>query len=193
MNQLKKIWTQVQSTEQLLKNLKTATNDDALAILEALKERLIHQDGSLKYLDLSGVKLSKATLAASILEGVDFSKASLEHSYFYDAKLMGANFSQAKMTFANFRGAKLNTANFDKAELVNVNFARADLSGANLSEALLTNANFWRTNLSGANLSGANLVDASIVDVIADETTVLPDGSVYSPSSDWRRFTGQQS
>src|SRR5687767_7549585 len=116
MKQLKTFWTQFQSTEQLLKNLKTAPNDDAVAILEALKERLLHQDGSLKHLDLSGVKLNKATLAAAILEGVDFSKASLEHCYFYDAKLMGANFSQAKMTFANFRGASLSTANFGRSE-----------------------------------------------------------------------------
>jgi uncharacterized protein YjbI with pentapeptide repeats len=192
MKQLKNLWTQLQSTEQLLKNLKTASNDDALAILETLKERLLHQDGNLKHLDLSGVKLNKATLAAAVLEGIDFSHASLEHCYFFDAKLSGANFSRAKMTFANFRGARLSTTNFAEAELSNVNFARADLSGANLSNASLVGANFWRTNLSGANLDGANLVDASMIDVLADETTLLPDGSPYSSTTDWRRFTGQQ-
>src|SRR5690349_19749770 len=110
MKQLKQFWTQIQSTEQLLKQLKSNANSDALRALETLKERLAHQDGSFKHLDLSGVKLSQATLAAALLEGINFSRATLDHAYFYDAKLAQANFSYAKMTFANLRDAKLNDA-----------------------------------------------------------------------------------
>jgi uncharacterized protein YjbI with pentapeptide repeats len=65
------------------------------------------------------------------------------------------------------------------------------LTGANLANALLVGANFWRTMLIGANLSEANLVDAKLVDIQADETTILPDGSSWSSDVDWRRFTGQ--
>jgi uncharacterized protein YjbI with pentapeptide repeats len=190
MKRLRVFFKKFQSTDNLLAQVRNNGNQSALAALEALKERVAHQDGTLQNLDLSGANLSKATLAASDLQAVDFSGAKLGHAYFLEANLQKANFNKAQMIFANFRAANLRGASFKAALLENANFSRADLGNVNLQNANLRQANFWRTNLKGANLTDANLVDASLSDVICDETTILPDGEAWSENVAWTHFTG---
>lgn len=192
MKRLRVFLKKFQSTDSLLSDIRSNGNKSALAALEALKERVAHQDGTLQNMDLSGAKLSEATLAASDLQSVDFRGAKLEHAYFLEANLQEANFDYAEMTFANFRGANLQGASFKQAKLDKANFARTDLSQANLEDANLSGANFWRTTLKGANLKGINLVDATLSDVICDETTILPDGKIWSENVDWSKFTGRK-
>ncbi|MGJ3239741.1 MAG: pentapeptide repeat-containing protein [Anaerolineae bacterium] len=189
IKKLRAILHRFQSTEQLLKQLQTGSNGTALAVLEVLKERLAHRDGTLHDADLSGASLKQATLATAELEAINFSKATLEHIYLHNAQLNRAVFTQANLRYANLRGASIQNACFDHALLQQANFARADLRGSSFQQADLQQANFWETTLIGVDFSGAILTNASLADVICDASTILPDGTAWSVACDWSQYT----
>ena len=62
------------------------------------------------------------------------------------------------------------------------------LCGANLRNANLQAANLWQTDLRGADLTGADLTDANLPGTLFDESTILPDGTHWSPQSNLARF-----
>lgn len=192
MNQLKKLralFTHFLSDEQLRARLIGSDVTDALNALEALKERRALQEGTLTEANLAGANLPHGTFARGQLNGVDFSNGQLQNAYFYDAQLQQASFANADLRDANFRAAQLAHGTFEGATLLNANFSRAMLIGAILRNADLRKANFWRTDLRGADLQGARLDEASLIDVVADETTILPDGTAWTPQTDWSAFT----
>lgn len=82
--------------------------------------------------------------------------------------LSGAQLS----TYSNENGADLYGANLSDANLY-----RAVLRGANLRGADLSGANLGHVDLSGADLTGASLLDADVMMVVTDETTICPDGN----------------
>jgi uncharacterized protein YjbI with pentapeptide repeats len=63
------------------------------------------------------------------------------------------------------------------------------VQGANLVEANLQGAYLRGTRLHGAILEGANLQEASLEKAALDETTILPDGTPWTPATDMARFT----
>lgn len=69
--------------------------------------------------------------------------------------------------------------------------AGVNLSGATLSFSNLSGANLQGSDLRGADLRHALLLDADLQDVQFDETTVLPDGTGWTPHVDTQRFTDQ--
>lgn len=186
-------WYRLLPSEKLIALAAAQRSPGKASILIAtLKERLAHQDGSLDHLDWSAATLPGALLSACRMKGANLSAAQLRGAYFGYSDLSGADFRGADLREAHFREARLNGARFDRAKLRDANFARAVLAGSSLREADLVNANFWAADLRGANLNGALMTNCSLVAVIADETTILPNGETGADQVCWRRFTASE-
>jgi uncharacterized protein YjbI with pentapeptide repeats len=128
--------------------------------------------------------LSKANLAGSSLENVNFSQADGQEANLSSAVITGdfegANFSYANLSnieanLVNFSGANLSFSCLSRADLQYCNLQYANLSGAdlsgvdlsyaNLADANLAGASLSEVNLKGANLAGANLASATLFEV----------------------------
>lgn len=143
-------------------------------LIESLKERLAHQDGSLDHVDWSAAKLGGALLSSCRMKQAKFSSAVLRGAYFGYSDLREADFSRADLRETHFREARLDHARFDGADLRGANFARAVLAGSSFAKADLTNVNFWRADLRGANLKDALICQCSVADAVTDDRTSLP-------------------
>lgn len=82
------------------------------------------------------------------------------------------------------KGANLRYANLQGADLFRANLQDAKLRHANLQGARLTGANLQGADLGYANLQGVRLADAEL-----NESTVLPDNTLWTPYTDMTRFT----
>ena len=164
-----------------------ARNTDVL--LEALKERLAHQDGSLDHVDWSAAKLDGALLSSCRIRYARFPQAHLRGAYFGYSEISAADFTLADLRETNFREANLKDAIFDGADLRDANFARAVLTGGSFKAADLAKANFWHADLRGADLQDASMLDCSMVDVLVNQATRLPDGENVGGDVCWERYT----
>lgn len=164
-----------------------ARNADML--IDALKERLAHQDGSLDHVDWSATKLNGALLSACRIRRARFSQAQLRGAYFGYSQISAADFTLSDLRETNFREANLKDATFDGADLRDANFARAILAGASFNGADLAKANFWRADLRGADLKDASMANCSMVDVLVNEATRLPDGEIVGDAVCWDHYT----
>lgn len=104
----------------------------------------------------------------------DWSETNLQATNLRDGVLRGANFSRANLLMTGLNqvdgeGASFQNADMRRSNLSYANLKKADLCGANLTDALL-----WESDMEGA---------------LFDETTLLPDGSQWSPEVDMQRFT----
>ena len=150
------------------------------SLIEILRERLAHQDGSLEGVDWSSLNLCDIMLSSSRMPKAQFQRATLAGAYFGYSDLRASNFEGADLRDAHFREADLSAARFDGANLRGANLARANLSGCSFVAADLTGANFWGTDLRGANLSGANLSNCCLTAVLVDDSTTMPDHTADS-------------
>ena len=163
------------STEELIARVRQCAGDGARhALIEILKERLAHQDGSLEAVDWSRLRLNKVTLSASKMPRAQFRNAELKGAYFGYCDLRAANFKAADLGEAHFREADLSAAVFDGANLRGANFARANLQRCSMIGADLTGANLWGADLRGANFAEARLDSCCLIAVVVDESTILP-------------------
>ncbi|HEX2623428.1 MAG TPA: pentapeptide repeat-containing protein [Phototrophicaceae bacterium] len=115
------------------------------------------------------------------------------------AYLVQADLQKADLTDANLYRAKLESANLQGADLTSANLDDADLEGANLQGARVVDASLRAVNLQEANLQGADLTGATLENAdlghdngyptIFDQSTILPDGSRWTPETDMTRFT----
>jgi hypothetical protein len=118
--------------------------------------------------------------------------------------LRDGSLRQARLLMANLRGANLRDANLEGASLWGAELQGADLWGANLqrSSLLLTNlqgarlrfanlqgANLWGADLTGANFLQSNLQGARLAEAWFNESTVMPDGTAWTPYLDVAQFT----
>jgi uncharacterized protein YjbI with pentapeptide repeats len=152
-------------------------------------------------LNLSGVWLPKARLAAAHLERANLAGAHLEWSSLQGAHLEGAVLSRARMWGAELARAQLAGANLSHAHLHGAILADAHLEGSNLRgahlersglgdadmedadlrDAHLEGAHLRRAVLDGANLRGAHLLGA--IDLTREHLTqACIDGSTVLPS-----------
>lgn len=92
--------------------------------------------------------------------------------------LVGADLQRALLVFTNLQHATLIGTKLQNAALVGAN-----LQGANLQRAMLQG-----TNLEGANLENSCFGEAYDAAEF-DETTILPDGTFWTPETDMTRFT----
>ena len=164
LNELAKRRETRQLREQLVHNASSASNEVARDAVHQIRRLSWHRGrrGLLKGQDLSGANLSGAEFYNTNLSGAWLSTTDLS-----DTIMSGADLSNADLADANLRGAHLESAN---------------LSGAGLLGA----------NLSGAKLSAADLTNAHFDDTLFDETTQLPDRTMWSLDTDMERFTNPQ-
>lgn len=153
---------------------------------------------------LRGVDLSNTALHEIHLESANLENADLCHSTLPNADLEGANLHHAVLSEANLKSADLMNADLHKAQLRYIHFdgatlAIANLDGANLEYACLQGASLYDAELEGAQMDYAdlrgccmlyaNLCRATFSGARFDETTVLPNGEKWTPTTDLRRFT----
>jgi hypothetical protein len=156
--------------EQLLRNIRSTSNEVAIDAVHQLREYkwLVGEKGLLKGQRLRGANLKNASLEFANLQGV---------------KLGFANLQEANLECASLRGANLGSTNlwgtdFTNADLIEVNLWGANLAGASLRSADLTSANLQ-----------AAILEEGIIKAQFDETTILPDGTHWTPETNMRRFT----
>lgn len=137
---------------------------------------------NLEHARLPQVKLVDAFLFKALLSEADLRRANLR-----GAMAAGANFHSANLSEALLEGSNLLGAN-----LANTNLSFTCLNGANLISADLEQAALSYASLLGADLTGARLDRANLSSVQFDETTILPDGSRWSPDVDMSQFTGRR-
>ena len=105
---------------------------------------------------------------------------SLQRKYFRGVCLEeGVDLRCANLANADWRDANLVKVRLHKANLQYVNFRKANLQDAILWKAELHGADLWKADLQGANLLHTKF----------DENTVLPDGTMWKPETDMKRFT----
>jgi len=125
------------------------------------------------------------------------------HGWLTDGSLRKVN-----LPLADLRGASFWTADLQEAFLLGAKLQRTPMFRANLQKADLSLANLQEAILAGANLKGAIMWDANLelAELVAgvymgmkdnpetweaefDETTILPDGTNWTPDTDMERFT----
>ena len=137
---------------------------------------------SLRSANLRRCNLRKANLFASNLHGADLHKADLREAFLGPADLCEANLSFSILKGADLRGAKLSRANLSwadlsEADLRTSDFGEANLQNANLNGAKLMLRGIYGVNMRGADLTGAFIPEDELKYILADEKTILPDGS----------------
>ena len=164
------------STDEIIARVRQSANESAShSLIEILKERLAHQDGSLEGVDWSSLRLNKVTLSASKMPRAQFRGTELTGAYFGYCDLRAASFQAANLGEAHFREADLSAAAFDGANLSGANLARANLQRCSFVGADLTGANLWGADLRGANFAKARLINCCLTAAVVDDSTFLPD------------------
>jgi len=153
----------------LIARMGSSVQDVALAAAEELDRRGWLTDGSLRSARLREANLPKVNLWRADLHRADLTEAVLENANLGEANLQHARLGLANLQSAYLAEADLRNAFLYSANLFDANLVDADLRGADLREAILYGAEFY----------GAKF----------DETTILPDGTKWTPESDISQFT----
>ncbi len=175
-------------------NLSGATLNDAVLY------EIIFTEANLQRTDFSGADLTEARFSLANLESAQLDRATMFRAILVRAHLVNANLDRANLESADMQRSDLSGATLIRADLSSANLRESTLAGANLESADLFGANLISTNLQGTNLAGvdlrgANLKNASLqgtflvqlstgnrqITAQFDETTVLPDGTLYNP------------
>jgi hypothetical protein len=188
-----------QRKEELILQMGSPDNGFAAEAVRILRQKGWLADGNLEkvYLiganlqsaDLGGVNLQEAFLGKANLRGADLAGINLQGAYLTRANLRGADLigghlQLAKLEGADLRGAYMGSVNLEGADMRGVLLVGADIRLANLQDVDLSYA-----NLLGSYLSDANLLGVSLAGAIFNEATILPDGSLWSRTTDLTRFT----
>lgn len=153
---------------------------------------------------LHGATLHYADLRGARLKGADLQEANLGWARFDEATILpdGSHWTpNTDLRCFTDRSSRRFWQGYgvENKDWRNRNFRQANLRGANLSLANLRGADLWcadlyradlrRAILKGARLAQANLRETRLEGIEADETTVLPDGSHWTSTTDLTRFT----
>lgn len=144
--------------------------------------------------DLRGANLENAKMAEVILDadtvlpdGTHWAKSidleqftNIKHENFW----RGYNLNAKSLRNNHMQGFNLKRAAMRSTDLTN-----AHLEGADLRSAILFLADLNSAHLEGVNLLGAELGNADLTNTIFDESTILPDGTHWTPETDMTRFT----
>jgi len=112
-----------------------------------------------------------------------------EKGWFRDGMLKGQNLRSANLREADLREANLETTTLADARLNGANLLRARMSRSDLWGADLESASLDGTDLRGANLRKCRMKNARLRGNYFDEQTTLPDGNLWSATTDMTRFT----
>lgn len=109
----------------------------------------------------------------SVLNGADFSYATLTHTNLRQTALDGAKFVMAKLSNSDLSESPCRNADFTRANLAGSRFIRTDFRNVSFTDANLMEALLQKCQLGGANFSGANLFRADISQSFTDSETRL--------------------
>lgn len=158
---------------ELIAQMGSSVNDEAIRAVEDLRRHGWLYDGS--------------------LNGANLFRANLKGASLWNANLAGAN-----LFFAELEGASLFYADMEGANLSDANLKASPLGGANLKNANLFQANLEGALLQSANLKGAELLHANLhgaefghleIEGLNQENTILPNGDTWHPGYDMTIFT----
>lgn len=172
--------------EDLLAKLRSRINGVAAQATEELQRHGWTRDGSLKQINLSNANLRQASL-----QGAKLSDGTFEGTNFHEADLRQTDLQEAALDEADCRGADLTGANLRYAALESTNLEGAFLDHVDLRGAYLLNANLKNATLFGVTLGWGVRCEDSITfpPAIFDEETTLPDGTMWTSTTDMHRFT----
>lgn len=113
----------------------------------------------------------------------------LTEAWLYEVDLQQVTLDGYDLSEADFYEANLTKTSLKSADLKNATLRRTNLSHADLSSANLVGADLVEANLQAANLADADLREADLHRALFNEKTRLPDGSLWSPETDFEAFT----
>lgn len=106
-------------------------------------EECVFEDCDLTRMQVAQVSFLGVTFRRSKLLGVDFSEASSNPTFTFEAcNLEYAAFQKVNLRKTHFIDCKLTESSFNECDLVDTDFSHSDLSGATIEQCLLTRANF---------------------------------------------------
>lgn len=146
--------------------------------------------GTAWYADLRLADLSHANLSSFDGVDIDISGANLSSAALSGARSLKWQWDAATTVPAEYRlvadvvvgpGIDASSANLSNQDLSGMDLSSASLSSIDLTNASLVGVDLSDARLMGVDLSGADLTDATLwgvwsVDLVADASTVLPDG-----------------
>lgn len=167
-------------------------------------ERSRLDNADLSETELQSANLRKASISEVNFRGANLFKADLAGAIITDSNFIGVNLEEARLEGAWIKNCNLQNTCINKANLNNANLL-SDLRGADLSEATMIRARLWMIDLN----NGFFIVDSAypycpselfaehpggtLLQAKFDETTVLPDGTKWSKTTDMRKFLDPQS
>ena len=158
----------------LISQMGSKINDEAIRAVEELRRRGWLQDGSLLGAYLPGANLVSANLAA---QRVEVRKRLGQEKEIIVTRPVQIN--NANLFKANLSNTQMNGIDLSETWLFDANLQNSSLIAANLQETRLILADLRGCDLSEANLKNTNLFAAKF-----DETTTFPDGTKFNPTMD---------
>ncbi|GAA2386851.1 pentapeptide repeat-containing protein [Streptomyces glaucosporus] len=127
-------------------------------------------------LNLQGVILDRACLAAASVFEVDLTRASLAGAVLRQAELATSVLRSARLVDADLRGARLVEADLEGADFTGADLREADLCRARAPRASFHRADLREADLRGADLRGADLREARLEGARTNARTRWPEG-----------------
>lgn len=179
---------------RLMSMLRSNENVVVESALAGLKACDWDRDGTLRGVNLRGVRLEGANLRFADLRGANLRGARLKGANLGLARLEGADLRDADLRDADLRLAGLRGADLKFAKLQDANLFRSTLEDADLAGARLEGTNLGLARLRGANLGIAERQGIAVEfverlgSVKCDEMTILPDFTHWTEDVNWRDF-----
>lgn len=167
---------------ELITQMRSKDNVQALAAVAALREQGALTDGALIEASLYGANLRGADLRDANLQGATLSGVDLREADLRGADLSGADLIDAKLSGANLRHATLIGVDLIASSLRSADLRDADFSGAALGATDLSFVNFHATNLTDTSLNSAKCRHTVFVDVDLSRTRDLETVRHLGPS-----------
>lgn len=138
--------------------------------------------------------VGNAVLDAANFINADFRAAQVEGASFLGAHFMATTFEQASVTeLCTFRAARFQDVQWVGAQAAYVDFSLARFDACTLRAAVFDHCDFKHVVFTSVVMSEADLTGSSLMRATFEDCTltgvVLPDGSVWEPSTDMGRFT----
>ncbi len=179
--------------QQLREQLTTKLNSRIEGVAAQASEELSRR-GWLRDISFAGLNLAGANLNGATLVGANFAGGMFEGTSIQKADLRDANMEEAFLDACDLRGSDLTSANLKGVSLQQADLRQSFLDGVDLRGADLQNAQLEGASLKGAKVAWSVTSEDCVIFPPAklDETTCLPDGTMWTSATDFNRFTDPQ-
>lgn len=177
--------------ERLEREARGTSMEMASRAIDELRERgwLFGEESLLKGKMFLRSKIQETHLEEANLENADFYQCNLHSVYFNGANLRGVTMMQTSLNGSNLQETDLSNSRLEGCDLRGTILTLTMFIDADLRKADFSHSQLWDTDFSGANLEGANFYGAKLIGgIIANNSTILPDGTNWVRGTDMRRF-----